>query len=490
MSRLSTVATILGAAAASPEGLYCGSGKYWNSLMFKVNETTGTFAASGIADKEGASPWYLSSIPFYMNEDDTAMQVGTKPENRLLYTIGGFGYKLPILTELPYDAESQALTLTFNDDEMVCSHDKCPSTLPDHREGFTGPDGAYCCTDGFYWSFIMFRVNATTQTFDVSGIANLPNAAPFYVSDLSYTMNQEDTAMLVDQKPESRELKNIGGFDLPYPIDLDRIEFDAEWQQIRTFYGDDYLVCTNSKCPAGSPRSRGRFLADGMYCCSDYNLKSLVFKFDNDTRTFDVSALSTVPGAAPLYISDVHFHFSEDGTQILVDKKSRQLQIGGFGYPVPDWKELDFSPESQTITVTYKGDEMKCTYDQCPAGSPRGVERSLPDGMYCCSGRYWTDFFFEFNYVAGTMIMSGMANLPNVAPFHLSDMHFHMKPNNRVIQISEGRSLRRTQLIGGFGYPLPDFKTPLPFSAAENSITLIYRDVAIVCTPEQCLMEE
>ncbi|KAF4711599.1 hypothetical protein FOZ63_008837, partial [Perkinsus olseni] len=310
MSRLSTLATVISAAAAgevaSPDGIYCGGGKYWSSLNFKVDSAAHTIEASGIADKTGAAPWYRDDMTFHMSEDGTDMVVTKKhqPENRQLYFVGGTGYKVPVWTELPYNAESQTITVSYKEEEMVCSYEKCPAGQPAHRGEFSGPDGTYCCTDGFYWSFILFKVDAAKNVFDVSGVANLPNVDSWRKSGVSFRMNEENTLMEISKtKMEGRELKqhNIGDMHLPYTLDWPELAFDPEFQQISVPYSTDYMQCTNDQCPPGSPVSSGRFIPDGMYCCSGYTLKSLIFNVNYASRTFSVSAIANVTGAAPYF---------------------------------------------------------------------------------------------------------------------------------------------------------------------------------------------
>ncbi|KAF4747919.1 hypothetical protein FOZ62_014149, partial [Perkinsus olseni] len=492
MSRLSTLATVISAAAAgevaSPDGIYCGSGKYWSSLNFKVDSAAHTIEASGIADKTGAAPWHLDDMNFHMSEDGTDMVVTKEhqPKDRQLYIIGGTGYKAPVWTELPYNAESQTITVSYKEEEMVCSYEKCPAGQPAHRGEFSGPDGTYCCTDGLYWSFILFKVDGAGNAFDVSGIANLPNVAPWHESGVSFRMNKENTLMEIISKKteESRKLHNIGDFHLPYPLDWDKLTFDAEWQQIRIPYDRDYMVCENSKCPAGSPASSGRFIPDGMYCCSGYTLKSLIFNVDYASRTFSVSAIANVTGAAPYFKGGIHFHMSEDTTFMVVDKKpeSRELQphaIGGFDRDIPKLDELHFNPEAQTITASDEDDMLVCSFDQCPANSPMGFLPGLPNGMYCCSSFHWKNVFFNVDYSSGTLIVSGMARTPGAAPWYLSDIHFHMEDDNTVMQLGKARALRSEHAIGGFGRDIPKFDE-LHFNPEAQTITASDEDDMLV----------
>ncbi|KAF4736028.1 hypothetical protein FOZ62_020653, partial [Perkinsus olseni] len=168
------------------------------------------------------------------------------------------------------------------------------------------------------------------------------------------------------------------------------------------------------------------------------------------------------------------------GDEIVIGKapKTREPHsIGGFGYRVPSWTQVNFDVRTQTISATYKDTEMRCTPDQCPDHLPSPHDdRSSLDGFYCCSSKYWRDFFFRVDAADGTLDISGMATLPNSAPFYLSGIPFYTAKDGTVIELGvnghQSRALRHT--IGGFGYPVPSWKT-LPFDANTKTITATYR---------------
>ncbi|KAF4662584.1 hypothetical protein FOL47_006180 [Perkinsus chesapeaki] len=228
----------------TPNGEYCGSGHHWRSLMVKVNEESATFDVSGIANVSGAAPFYLSDIPFQMNELGNEIVVLNKDTTPGDHPIGGFGYPLPSFTAVGYDATYDLIMATYNDEYLLCGHSKCgaESTAEDNK---FGPNGHYCCSSK-HWQYIQFRVNFNADTFTgtvaVGGIARLPHASPWYLSDMPFTLDSEMSLLTVHKETESRRSlrATIGGFGYPVPS-WTSLSFNASSNTITAPYRGDLM---------------------------------------------------------------------------------------------------------------------------------------------------------------------------------------------------------------------------------------------------------
>ncbi|KAF4650309.1 hypothetical protein FOZ61_000426 [Perkinsus olseni] len=250
--RLSAIASVFSASLAgdlsTADGMYCGSGKYWSSLMFIVNSTDETLIASGIANLPYAAPWYLSNISIHMNELGDEIVIGKAPKTREPHSIGGFGYRVPSWTQVNFDVRTQTISATYKDTEMRCTPDQCPEHLPSPHDDRSSLDGFYCCSSK-YWRDFFFRVDAADGTLDISGMATLPNSAPFYLSGIPFSTAKDGTVIeLGVNGHQSRALRHtIGGFGYPVPS-WTTLPFDANTKTITATYRGEKINCTPEQC--------------------------------------------------------------------------------------------------------------------------------------------------------------------------------------------------------------------------------------------------
>lgn len=249
MFSIYTITGLLAVSATAkliaPNGNYCGNGHYWRSFTIKVDEASATFSVSGIANVSGAAPFYMSGIPFQMNEFGTEIVVLNKEATPSDHSIGGFGYPLPSFTTVGYDASYDLIMATYNDEYILCGHNKC-GTEPTAEDKKFGPNGHYCCSSK-HWQYLQFRLNFNADTFTgtvaVGGIARLPHAAPWYLSDMPFTLDSEMSLLTVQKKTEGshRSLRaNIGGFGYPVPS-WTSLSFNGSSNTITAPYRDDRM---------------------------------------------------------------------------------------------------------------------------------------------------------------------------------------------------------------------------------------------------------
>ncbi|KAF4757259.1 hypothetical protein FOZ63_034006 [Perkinsus olseni] len=110
------------------------------------------------------------------------------------------------------------------------------------------------------------------------------------------------------------------------------------------------------------------------------------------------------------------------------------------------------------------------------AGSPPS-----PNGIYCGSSDHWSTIVLVVNSTAGTFAASGTANMPDAAPWHRGDIHFHMNPSGSEMVVED----KKRGNIGGFGYPPPTW-SELRFDSGAQAIIAPYRETTMVCTHDQC----